>query len=208
MYLVPPPHEQDPSDDYYVVERDRVRGAGDQLAERLRQVAKGDEMAFATLYDETAPRVYGLVLRVLRNPSQSEEVTQEIYLEVWRGASRYDSHKGSAIGWLLTMAHRRAVDRVRASQASTVRDDSWHARTQEVEFDATAELATARIEARRVRVALDTLTQAQREAVSLAYLGGYTHTEVARLLDLPLGTAKTRIRDGLIRLRDQLGVTP
>lgn len=208
MYLVPPPHEQDPSDDHYVVERDQVRGVGDQLAERLRQVAKGDEMAFAELYDETAPRVYGLVLRVLRNPSQSEEVTQEIYLEVWRGASRYDSHKGSAIGWLLTMAHRRAVDRVRASQASTVRDDSWHAHTHEVEFDTTAELATARIEARRVRVALDTLTQAQREAVSLAYLGGYTHTEVARLLDLPLGTAKTRIRDGLIRLRDQLGVTP
>lgn len=208
MYLVPPPSEQDLPDDHDVSDRDPARGAVDQLAERLRQVAKGDEMAFAALYDETAPRVHGLVLRILRNPSQSEEVTQEIYLEVWRGASRFDSGKGSAIGWLLTMAHRRAVDRVRASQAATVRDDTWHVRTRDVDFDTTAELAAARIEARRVRVALDSLTRVQREAVSLAYLGGYTHTEVASLLDLPLGTAKTRIRDGLIRLRDQLGVTP
>ncbi|WP_084349307.1 ECF RNA polymerase sigma factor SigK [Janibacter limosus] len=208
MYLVPPPPEQDPPQDHPVVDRHPARGAGELLADRLRQVAKGDEDAFAALYDETAPRVHGLVLRVLRSPSQSEEVTQEVYLEVWRGASRFDPHKGSAIGWLLTLAHRRAVDRVRSSQSATVRDDSWHARSRDVAFDTTAELATARIEARRVRSALDGLTQVQREAVSLAYLGGYTHTEVASLLDLPLGTAKTRIRDGLIRLRDQLGVTP
>jgi RNA polymerase sigma-70 factor (ECF subfamily) len=208
MYLVPPPPDHDAPYDPSVVDRPSGRGVGEQLADRLRQVAKGDEDAFAALYDETAPRVHGLVLRVLRNPSQSEEVTQEVYLEVWRGASRFDPRKGSAIGWLLTMAHRRAVDRVRSSQSATVRDDTWHARSRDVAFDTTAELATARIEARRVRSALDGLTQVQREAVSLAYLGGYTHTEVASLLDLPLGTAKTRIRDGLIRLRDQLGVTP
>ncbi|UTT67693.1 ECF RNA polymerase sigma factor SigK [Janibacter sp. CX7] len=171
-------------------------------------MAKGDEAAFAAVYDETAPRLHGLVLRILRNPAQSEEVTQEVFLEVWRRASHFDPQRGSAIGWLLTMAHRRAVDRVRSSQASVVRDDGWHARSREVDFDTTAEHATARIEAARVRAALEGLTEVQREAVSLAYLGGYTHTEVAGLLDLPLGTAKTRIRDGLIRLRDQLGVTP
>lgn len=208
MDLVPPPREQDPPDARTASEREPAHGGHDRLAHRLKQVAKGDEAAFAAVYDETAPRLHGLVLRVLRNPAQSEEVTQEVFLEVWRRASHFDPQRGSAIGWLLTMAHRRAVDRVRSSQASVVRDDGWHARSREVDFDTTAEHATARIEAARVRAALAGLTEVQREAVSLAYLGGYTHTEVAGLLDLPLGTAKTRIRDGLIRLRDQLGVTP
>ncbi|MGO1167980.1 MAG: ECF RNA polymerase sigma factor SigK [Janibacter sp.] len=173
----------------------------------LRAVAKGDEDTFGQLYDETAPRVHGLVLRVLRNPAQAEEVTQEVYLEIWRRASNYDPDRGSPFAWLMTLAHRRAVDRVRSSQSATARDESWEARTREVHFDTTAETVTARLEAHRVRSALETLTRAQREAVSLAYLGGYTHREVASLLDLPLGTAKTRIRDGLIRLRDQMGVT-
>ena len=182
-------------------------GAQSGLAETLRTVAKGDDAAFARLYDETAPRVYGLVLRVLRDPAQSEEVTQEVYLEVWRTAARFDPARGSAPGWLMTIAHRRAVDRVRSSQAEVVRDDAYEARSHEAETDTTAEQATGRLEARRVHVALATLTEHQREAVTLAYLGGYTHREVAGLLELPLGTAKTRIRDGLIRLRDQLGVT-
>lgn len=179
----------------------------DRLTTLLPEVAKGDEAAFAEVYDLTAARVHGLVMRVLRNPAQSEEVTQEIYLEVWRGASRYDPGRGSPFAWLMTMAHRRAVDRVRSSQAATTRDEAWEARTREVHFDTTAEAATTRLDAQRVRTALAELTDTQREAVSLAYLGGYTHREVASLLDLPLGTAKTRIRDGLIRLRDQMGVT-
>lgn len=189
---------------------DPAAGGGteqDRLAALLRAVAKGDETAFATVYDETAARVHGLVLRVLRNPAQAEEVTQEVYLEVWRRASRFDPGRGSPFAWLMTMAHRRAVDRVRSSQSASTRDQTWEARTREVQFDSTADTVAARLDAQRVRTALDELTGAQREAVSLAYLGGYTHREVASLLDLPLGTAKTRIRDGLIRLRDQLGVT-
>lgn len=179
----------------------------DRLAAALRDAAKGDEAAFARVYDATAARVHGLVLRVLRNPAQAEEVTQEVYLEVWRRASSFDSAKGSPYAWLMTLAHRRAVDRVRSSQSATARDETWEARTRDIHYDTTAEKATERLEAHRVRTALHELTDAQREAVSLAYLGGYTHREVAGLLDLPLGTAKTRIRDGLIRLRDQLGVT-
>lgn len=179
----------------------------DRLAAALRDAAKGDEAAFARVYDATAARVHGLVLRVLRNPAQAEEVTQEVYLEVWRRASSFDPAKGSPYAWLMTLAHRRAVDRVRSSQSATARDESWEARTRDIHYDTTAEKATERLEAHRVRTALHELTDAQREAVSLAYLGGYTHREVAGLLDLPLGTAKTRIRDGLIRLRDQLGVT-
>ena len=180
--------------------------AGSDLADLLRRSARGDEAAFAALYDATAARLFRLVLRVVRDHAMSEEVTQEVYLDVWRQSARFDPGRGSAMSWLMTIAHRTAVDRVRASEASRRRDDAHAATSQEVEFDTTAESAQASLEAQRVRRALTTLTDAQRHAVELAYLGGYTHTEVARLLDLPLGTAKTRIRDGLIRLRDTLGV--
>lgn len=176
------------------------------LADLLRRSARGDEDAFAALYDATSRRLFGLVLRIVRDHAMSEEVTQEVYLDVWRHCARFDPERGSALSWLMTIAHRTAVDRVRASEASRRRDDAHATTSQEVEFDTTAETAQASLEAQRVRRALTTLTDAQRSAVELAYLGGYTHTEVARLLDLPLGTAKTRIRDGLIRLRDTLGV--
>jgi RNA polymerase sigma-70 factor, ECF subfamily len=179
---------------------------GTDLADLLRRSARGDEAAFAALYDATSRRLFGLVLRIVRDHAMSEEVTQEVYLDVWRTSTRFDPDRGSAISWLMTIAHRTAVDRVRASEASRRRDDTHAATHQVIDFDATAESAQASLEAQRVRRALTTLTDAQRAAVELAYLGGYTHTEVASLLDLPLGTAKTRIRDGLIRLRDTLGV--
>ena len=179
---------------------------GADLADLLRRSARGDEAAYAALYDATSRRLFGLVLRIVRDPAMSEEVTQEVYLDVWRHSARFDAQRGSAISWLMTITHRTAVDRVRASEASRRRDVAHAATHQDVEFDTTAESAQASLEAQRVRRALTTLTDAQRSAVELAYLGGYTHTEVARLLDLPLGTAKTRIRDGLIRLRDTLGV--
>lgn len=180
--------------------------SGADLADLLRRSARGDEDAFAALYDATSRRLFGLVLRIVRDHAMSEEVTQEVYLDVWRHCARFDPGRGSALSWLMTIAHRTAVDRVRASEAARRRDDAHAASSQEVEFDTTAEAAQSSLEAQRVRRALTTLTDAQRSAVELAYLGGYTHTEVARLLDLPLGTAKTRIRDGLVRLRDTLGV--
>ena len=179
---------------------------GPDLAELIRRSSRGDEAAFAELYDATSRRLYGLVLRVVRDPAMSEEVTQEVYLNAWRQSARFDPQRGTALSWLLTIAHRSAVDRVRSSEAARRRDDAHAVATREVDFDATAEAAQASLEAQRVRRALASLTDAQRSAVELAYLGGYTHTEVARLLDLPLGTAKTRIRDGLIRLRDTMGV--
>ncbi|RNL65223.1 sigma-70 family RNA polymerase sigma factor [Nocardioides marmoriginsengisoli] len=176
------------------------------LADYLRRSARGDEEAFAALYDATSARVHGLVLRVVRDPAQSEEVTQEVFLQVWRTAARFDETKGSALAWLMTLAHRRAVDRVRAAEAVTRQDTSYHQTSRTVPHDSTAEAAEASMEARRVRSALSELTTVQREALELAYFGGYTHTEVATMLDLPVGTAKTRIRDGLIRLRDAMGV--
>ena len=180
--------------------------AGADLPSLLRLCGRGDEAAFSRLYDATAARVFGLALRVVRDRAQAEEVAQEVFLEVWRTSARYDPARGSALSWLLTITHRRAVDRVRAAESAAHRDATYHDRNQAIEHDSTAEAAQASLEARRVRGALAQLTEAQREAVTLAYLGGYTHTEVATMLDLPLGTAKTRIRDGLIRLRDALGV--
>ena len=183
-----------------------VVDAAARAAELLRRSARGDQQAFAELYDQMADRVYGLCLRVVRDPSQAEEVVQEAMLEVWRTATRFDSARGSAAAWILTITHRKAVDRVRSAEASTRRDTTYHQQNQAVEHDTTADAAQASIEAGRVRKALATLTPVQREALELAYFGGYTHTEVAAMLDLPLGTAKTRIRDGLIRLRDAMGV--
>jgi RNA polymerase sigma-70 factor (ECF subfamily) len=181
-------------------------GSSPHLAELLQRSARGDRAAFAELYDATAARVHGLAVRVVRDPAQAEEVTQEAFLEIWRTASRYDAARGSAVSWLLTIAHRKAVDRVRSAEAASRRESTYHLQNQTVDVDTTAEAATASLEARRVRTALGALTEIQREAIELAYFGGYTHTEVATLLDLPVGTAKTRIRDGLIRLRDTIGV--
>ena len=181
-------------------------GSAARLAELLKRASRGDEGAFAEWYDATSARAFGLAVRVLRDRAQAEEVTQESYLDCWRHAARFDVTKGSAISWLLTIVHRKAVDRVRSAEASGRRDAAYGHREIAVAHDETAEAATASLEATRVRAALADLTTKQREAVELAFLGGYTHTEVAGLLDLPVGTAKTRIRDGLIRLRDARGV--
>jgi RNA polymerase sigma-70 factor (ECF subfamily) len=179
---------------------------GARLADLLKRASRGDQSAFAEWYDATSARAFGLAVRVLRDRAQAEEVTQESYLDCWRHAARFDPDKGSALAWLLTIVHRKAVDRVRSAEASGRRDAAYGHREIAVPHDETAERATASLEATRVRTALADLTTKQREAVELAFLGGYTHTEVAAMLDLPIGTAKTRIRDGLIRLRDALGV--
>lgn len=179
---------------------------GARLADLLKRASRGDESAFAQWYDATSSRAYGLAVRVLRDRAQAEEVTQEAYLDCWRHAARFDPAKGSALSWLLTVVHRKAVDRVRSAEAASRRDTAYGQRELGVAHDETAEAATASLEASRVRTALAGLTTKQREAVQLAFLGGYTHTEVAAMLDLPIGTAKTRIRDGLIRMRDALSV--
>nr|WP_245613819.1 ECF RNA polymerase sigma factor SigK [Knoellia sinensis] len=180
---------------------------GPDLGRLLTRSARGDEAAFAELYDATAARLHGLVVRVVRDRAQSEEVTQEAYLDIWRHCTRFDPSRGSPLAWMLTIAHRKAVDRVRSAEASKAREVTYESTTIEREHDTTLEKVETRLDQQRVRRALDSLTETQRGAVELAYLGGHTHTEVAALLGIPLGTAKTRIRDGLIRLRDTLEVT-
>src|SRR5215467_438008 len=180
------------------------RAPGHDLAPLLALVARGDQAAFATVYDCSAEQVFGLVRRVIRDPAQSEEVTQEVMLEVWRSASRFDPHRGSAMAWLLTLAHRRAVDRIRSGQAAAEREVRAAAATGPG-YDMVAEEVETRLDAQRVRRCLESLTDLQRESVTLAFYGGYTYREVAGLLGVAVGTVKTRMRDGLIRLRDCLG---
>ncbi|GAA3342226.1 ECF RNA polymerase sigma factor SigK [Curtobacterium pusillum] len=173
----------------------------------LSRVATGDQAAFSDLYDVLSGRVLGLVTRLLRDRAQSEEVTQEVFLEVWQQATRFDRKRGTAASWILTMAHRRAVDRVRASQSSHDRDTKVGIRDFEAGFDQVSESVEIRIEHERVSRALGKLTEFQRQAVQLAYYGGYSHREMADHLGVPIGTVKTRLRDGMIRLRDEMGVT-
>jgi len=175
-------------------------------AELLREVAKGDEQAFARLYDLVAPRVYGLIRRVLRDPAQTEEVTQEVLVEVWRTAARFDTARGSATSWIFTIAHRRAVDRVRSEQSAADRVMKVGVASVEIPHDEVVEEVAGRLERQQVRRCLDDLTGLQRQAVTLAYYQGHSYREVAELLSTSLPTIKTRMRDGLIRLRDCLGV--
>ena len=177
-----------------------------ELDALLRQVASGDSAAFADVYDLTKTRVYGLVTRVLRDPGYGEETTQEVYLEVWRTASRYDAAKGSALAWLLTMAHRRAVDRVRAEQAGSRRESHYGAASTEPASDVVADSAIAGDERRRVTECLDALTDAQRQCIELAYYEGLTYSQVSQRLAANLSTIKSRIRDALRGLRDCLDV--
>lgn len=172
----------------------------------FERVTQGSEEAFAELYDLTSARIHGLVLSVVRAPDLAAEITQEVYVEIWRQAARWSPERGSLKAWMHTIAHRRAVDRVRSVQKETERDTRWAGTTRDMEPDKTWEGVEQNLEAEGVRTALEGLSTVQKEAVSLAYYGGYSHREVADMLGLPLGTVKTRIRDGLLGLRSRMGV--
>ncbi|WP_438856555.1 ECF RNA polymerase sigma factor SigK [Agromyces sp. M3QZ16-3] len=167
----------------------------------------GDRAAFGALYDRTAARILGLVRRIVIDPAQAEEVAQDVFLEVWQTAPRFDAARGSAISWMFTLAHRRAVDRVRSSQSARDRDARIGARDLDVPVDSVAEVVEVRLDHERAHVALAELSDPQRECVELAYYGGLTQAEIAERLDVPLGTVKTRMRDGMIRLRRVMGVS-
>ena len=170
----------------------------------LVAVGTQDQHAFAVLYDRLTPQVLGVALRVLRDRALAEEVTQEVMVEVWKKADRFDPDRGTASGWITTLAHRRAVDRVRSEQASRDRDDRVSRRDTPRAFDQVADEVEVNLDHWQVRRALASLTERQREAIELAYFGGHTYRDVAKVLGIPEGTAKSRLRDGLLRLREAL----
>ena len=167
----------------------------------LQQTAGGDKAAYRALFDEMAPVVIGLVRRVLKDPAMSEEVAQDVLLEVWRQAPRFDPGKGKASTWIITIAHRRAVDRVRSEQAARDRADRYATADVATPFDEVGEEIVEASERSRVRKAMDRLTDLQRQAIEMAYFDGLTYREVGERLDVPLPTIKTRMRDGLKALR-------
>ena len=175
------------------------------LDDLLGRVARGDESAFATVYDTLGAAVHGLARRVIRDPSRAEEISQEVFMQVWQSAVRFDPQRGSAKSWVLTLAHRRAVDAVRHDQAATDRENKYDW-SGGPDFDEVEETVTISLEHEQVRRCLDGLTDLQREAVSLAYYQGYTYGEVADVLEANPATIKTRMRDGIVRLRDCMGV--
>jgi len=181
-------------------------GAAPDLNELLTLVSRGDEQAFGAIYDALGASVYGMAKKVIRDPARAEEVAQEVFIQVWQTAARFDAARGHAKSWVLTLAHRRAVDAVRHDQAATNRENRYDWSNGPY-FDEVAETVTVRLEHEQVRRCLEGLTDLQREAVNLAYYQGYTYAEVAETLDANPATVKTRMRDGLIRLRDCLGVS-
>ncbi|MFA3878145.1 sigma-70 family RNA polymerase sigma factor [Streptomyces sp. MMCC 100] len=177
------------------------------LQQLIREVALGDQDSFAAVYDAVAGSVLGVARAVLRDRAQSEEVAQEVLVEVWRTAPRYRPERGTVVNWILTLAHRRAVDRVRSVEAAAARDHKAALLDRTPEYDEVTEQVETRLEREQVRRCLRTLTEIQRQSVTLAYYRGLTYRQVAEALALPLGTVKTRLRDGLVRLRDCLGVS-
>ncbi|WP_078613129.1 ECF RNA polymerase sigma factor SigK [Streptomyces katrae] len=180
---------------------------GPRLEDLMSRVARGDKDAFSALYDALSATVFGMVVRVVRDRAQSEEVAQEVMIDLWRQAARYRPEQGSVRTWAATLAHRRAVDRVRSAQAAVNREYDQAARDQARPFDEVAEQVETRLESEQVRRCMRGLTEIQRQAVTLAYYQGLSYREVAETLRTPLPTIKTRMRDGLIRLRDCMGVT-
>lgn len=176
-----------------------------ELGGLLTRVARGDEAAFAAMYDQMSPAVYGLARRVIRDPARAEEISQEVFLQIWKTAARFDPDRGQGKSWILTLAHRRAVDAVRHDQAATNRDRKYDW-SGGPDYDQVEEEVTINLEHEQVRRCMGGLTDLQREAVHLAYYKGFTYAEVAKALDANPATVKTRMRDGLVRLRDCLGV--
>ncbi|CAN5473324.1 sigma-70 family RNA polymerase sigma factor [soil metagenome] len=178
------------------------------LEELLQRTAVGNQQAFAALYDLVSGRIHGLVVRVLRDHAQSEEVTQEVFLQIWNNAAAFDSNRGNALSWMMTLAHRRAVDRVRSAQAQSVRDEDYESMVDRPSPDPTGQDVEDRWQASVVRTAVVNLGPPHQEALELAYFHGMTHREVSIAMGVPLGTAKTRIRDGLRKLRETMGGAP
>jgi RNA polymerase sigma-70 factor (ECF subfamily) len=189
----PPRH----GDELKQLERERL--------ELVRRIASGENEALSELYAATSRVVFALALRILRDPSAAEDVTIEVFTQVWRQADRYDVRRGSPSAWLLTIARTRAIDKLRSTHQMRTRGESLGAVEQRAaDVASPAETAADGERSEIVRAALEKLSPEQRAVIELAYFGGLSHSEIAKELDQPLGTVKTRTRLALMRLRESL----
>lgn len=182
-----------------------LRAPADPCGDLLLKIQQGDEQAFEQLYREQSSILLATALRVLRNRSLAEEVLQEIFTEVWVNCHSYRTQAGSGRAWLTTMCRRRAIDRVRAVQAQQNRDFTQGVKEAHVLEPDVQDTVLTQVEAARAQTALQTLPEEQATAIAMAYYQELSHSEIAQRLDVPLGTVKSRIRDGMRRLRAQLG---
>jgi RNA polymerase sigma-70 factor, ECF subfamily len=183
---------------------ERISTPPPDLSALFARVQSGDQDAFADLYDAIAPLVFGAVKRILRDPAMSEEVTQEVFVDLWTSAARFDPTRGVVSTWAVTIARRRAIDRVRSEQSQRNRIEQLGHRRADVE-DGTDDAVVASLDAERVTRALADLPTDQRQIIQLAFIDGYSHSDIAEQLGLPLGTVKGRVRGGLQRLSGKLG---
>lgn len=175
----------------------------------VRRVAEGDAVALEALYDRYGQPVYSLALRIVRDPQTAEELTQEVFVRLWRYAATFDPARGRFHSWLLGIAHNLSLNEVRRWQsrpqkADLPNDDDEHAYDPVDESADSAEAAWLNIRREAIVGAIKQLPEAQRRAIELAFFGGYTHLEIANMLGDPLGTIKSRIRIGMQRLKQLL----
>lgn len=179
--------------------------SGAEWATLVERIAGGDEQALGELYDATRRLIYGVALRMVRDPIVAEEVTLEVYMQIWRTAATYSSKRGAVLSWMLTVVRSRAIDRIRARAARAAKEGSLDAAFDVSDPAPTPEeMALESGQARTVRLGLDNLPAEERRIIELAYFGGLSHSEIAEKTSLPLGTVKTRIRVGMLRLKDIL----
>jgi len=173
-----------------------------EVAALIGKAAGGDQQAVSELYDATSRMIYGLVLRILGDEAAAEEVLLDVFMQVWRQASSYDAERGSPLAWLATIARSRAIDRLRAGRQHWQRTSSLETVSQQSTGESLEEAAYVTELRAIVREALASLSAEQREALELAYYAGMSHSEIAERLGQPLGTVKTRIRLGMMKLRE------
>lgn len=202
--LVDPTHRAACVDSPHPWHHERISTPPPDLSALFARVQRGDQDAFAELYDAIAPLVFGAVKRILRDPAMSEEVTQEVFVELWTSAVRFDPTRGVVSTWAVTIARRRAIDRVRSEQSQRNRIQQLGHRRPDLQDDA-GETVVASLDAERVTRALAELPTDQRQIIQLAFIDGFSHSDIADQLGLPLGTVKGRVRGGLQRLSGKLG---
>ncbi len=183
---------------------DETRTPEQEWPALIALTAQGDQSAFSRLYDQSSPQIYGLVLRILGQPAMAEDVTLEVYTQVWKHAHSYDRQRGTPMAWLITLARTRAIDRLRATRAERASVSLDEAAWIPNDDASPEERSSARQREEIVQTALAQLSAEQRDALLLGYFGGYSQSEIAARLNLPLGTVKTRMRLGLMKLRDLL----